>query len=181
MQRRNFIKAIGLASLSPIAQLLALNYFKSDYSIAFGSCNRQFLNQSFWQDIAMTKPDVWFGLGDNIYADTTKKNILKNKYDQLNNSAYYQEFKNIIPIESIWDDHDYGINNGGKNYKLKEDAQELFLNFNNVSIEDERRKRQGIYHTKSWIINNINIKAFFLALIVLCSVNSNSRWIFHEF
>lgn len=162
MQRRNFIKAVGLASLLPIDQLIALNHFTSDYSIAFGSCNRQSLPQEFWQQILSSKPDIWFGLGDNIYADTTKKKILINKYDQLNNSSFYQQFKKKIPIESIWDDHDYGINNGGKNYKLKEDAQEVFLDFNDVPYDDERRSRQGIYYSKTWTINNKKIKAYFL-------------------
>ncbi|GIS25904.1 MAG: hypothetical protein CM15mP127_02770 [Gammaproteobacteria bacterium] len=46
------------------------------------------------------------------------------------------KFKNKLPnwletvkILQIWDDHDYGLNDGGKNYRHKEVSQEIYLNF----------------------------------------------------
>ena len=35
-------------------------------------------------------------------------------------------------ILAIWDDHDFGLNDGGKDYPNKEKAKKMFLNFWNV-------------------------------------------------
>ncbi len=140
---------------------MAYEHYTTHFSIAFGSCNRQNLPQDFWKIIAATKPNVWFGIGDNIYADTNNKSIFQDKYKKLTSSEY-RNFQSKFQIEGVWDDHDYGINNGGKNYKLKETSQELFLNFLNVPKNDERRNREGIYYTRSWTINGKTIKAYFL-------------------
>jgi len=43
---------------------------KLDYTIAFGSCNKQFLENKLWDDIIEQQPDVWIWGGDNVYADT---------------------------------------------------------------------------------------------------------------
>ena len=48
-------------------------------------------------------------------------------------------------ILAIWDDHDFGLNDGGGNYPLKKSAEKMFLNFWNIPSEDPRRKREGIY------------------------------------
>ena len=49
-------------------------------------------------------------------------------------------------INVIWDDHDFGINDGGSSYPFKKEAKELYLNFWNVPKNDIRRAREGIYH-----------------------------------
>lgn len=160
MDRRRLLMAMGSAALFP-TQFLWGHERSSDFSIAFGSCNKQKRSQDFWKTISATKPDVWFSLGDNIYADTKNKKIFSNKYQQLLESPY-QYFRQQIPIEGIWDDHDYGDNNGGKNFSFKETSQELFLDFMNVSKQDIRWNRPGIYYSKSWQVQGKTIKAYFL-------------------
>ena len=32
-------------------------------------------------------------------------------------------------VEMIWDDHDFGENDGGSSYPLKQEAQKLYLDF----------------------------------------------------
>lgn len=39
----------------------------------------------------------------------------------------------------MWDDHDYGINNGGAEYKLKYIMREVFLDFLKEPKDSERR------------------------------------------
>ena len=35
-------------------------------------------------------------------------------------------------ILAIWDDHDFGLNDGGGDYPYKQDAEKMFLNFWNI-------------------------------------------------
>ena len=46
-------------------------------TIAFGSCNKQDKDQSFWSVIQAHNPDLWLWLGDNIYADTEDMLLMK--------------------------------------------------------------------------------------------------------
>ena len=48
---------------------------------------------------------------------------------------------------AIWDDHDYGQSDGGKNFKVKAEAQQLFLDFVGVPKDAEVRKTEGIYQS----------------------------------
>ena len=58
-----------------------------------------------------------------------------------------------FPFEAIWDDHDYGLNDGGKNYAFKKQAKELFLDFWDIPLDDVRRLRQGLYYD---VLKNID-------------------------
>jgi len=77
-------------------------------TITFGSCNKENEPQPFW------KPDLWIWLGDNIYADTGDDKVFRAKYNQQLSNKNYAKFVSQIPIIGIWDDHDYGVNNGGR-------------------------------------------------------------------
>jgi len=62
-----------------------------------------------------------------------------------------------IKVNSIWDDHDYGKNDGGKEYLFKEQAQELFLDFWQAPLDDPRRNREGIYFSEVREIFNLKV------------------------
>ena len=65
-------------------------------------------------------------------------------------------------IHVIWDDHDYGKNDGGGSYRFKEYAQDLYLDFWNIDDNDPRTKRDGIYFQQ---LQNINgLKVLFIGL-----------------
>ena len=46
-------------------------------------------------------------------------------------------------IQQIWDDHDYGTNDGDRTYKYRNESKELFLDFFNVPKDDPRRARSN--------------------------------------
>ena len=52
------------------------------FTMAFGSCNKQYKEQPLWNAISKKQPDVWIWLGDVIYADTDNMEIMKEKYQQ---------------------------------------------------------------------------------------------------
>lgn len=113
--------------------------------IGFGSCNSQDKPQLIWDTILKQKPECFILLGDNIYGDTRNMATLQQKYAQFGAKPPYQRFKQQCPIIATWDDHDYGENDGGKEYPFKKESKEIFLNFFNEPKDSERRKHEGIY------------------------------------
>lgn len=51
------------------------------------------------------------------------------------------------PVIGIWDDHDYGINDGDRLYRHKDESQQLFLDFIGEPDSSPRRSQRGIYTT----------------------------------
>lgn len=121
---------------------------KSDYTIAFGSCNKQNKRNILWKEISKNNPDLWVWAGDIIYSDTEDMNKMEEDYNTQLNQEDYKLFKKNTPILATWDDHDYGVNDGGTEFPKKREAQELFLNFLGVAKDSPRRNRKGIYHSE---------------------------------
>jgi len=134
----------------------------SDFTIAFGSCNNQFLKNNLWGEIKKHNPDLFIWGGDVIYSDTDKPEVMIKNYDMLLQNDNYKAFKNEFEILGTWDDHDYGQNDGGASYPMKEKSQELFLDFLGVSKNDPRRAQKGIYYSKNFPVDNKLIKVIVL-------------------
>jgi len=113
--------------------------------MAFGSCNREDLPQDIWDQIGMHKPEIWVWLGDNIYGDSEDMDVLKAKYLRQKQSPAYTSFRRRTLITGIWDDHDYGVNDGGKEYPYREQSKELMLDFLDVPQQEVVRRREGAY------------------------------------
>lgn len=134
----------------------------NDYTIAFGSCNKQNIENILWKEIIKNKPNLWIWGGDNIYADTHDMNKLKNDYATLKNQKGYVSLTNNIPVMATWDDHDYGKNDSGIESPTKKEAQQVFLDFLNIDSSSERRKQEGIYHSKNFKTKKGSIKVIIL-------------------
>ncbi|MDA0708973.1 MAG: alkaline phosphatase D family protein [bacterium] len=80
--------------------------------LAFGSCARIDLPQPIWHTIAQWHPDVFVTLGDIIYADTHNLRQMRAMYGQMDHQAEFAAFRKTCPIVGIWDDHDFGENDG---------------------------------------------------------------------
>lgn len=117
--------------------------------IAFGSCNKQYVENVLWKEVLKHEPKVWIWGGDNVYSDTDDMTKLKADYDEQHNQFGYKELKNSTKILGVWDDHDYGLNDGGSEFHAKNASQELFLDFLGVAAEDPRREREGVYHSET--------------------------------
>ena len=65
-------------------------------------------------------------------------------------------------IVGIWDDHDYGINDGNKHFEYKDEFKELFLDFLNEPKESQRRKQPGIYTSYKFGPPNRQVKLILL-------------------
>jgi alkaline phosphatase D len=113
--------------------------------IGFGSCIRQDRQQPIWQAIIEYHPDLFLLTGDNIYGDSEDVEVLQFKYNQLGSNPGYQKLKSICPILATWDDHDYGLNDGGGEFSAKRESQQLFNDFFETPAGSPRRQREGIY------------------------------------
>jgi alkaline phosphatase D len=113
--------------------------------IAAGSCNRQDLPQPLWNAIVGFHPELWLWLGDNIYGDTDDMSVLKQKWDKQKENPGYKHLLSMCPVEGVWDDHDYGRNDAGVEYRWKQESQHLFLDFLGEPPDSPRRRQSGIY------------------------------------
>ena len=139
-----------------------LNKKTTDFIIAFGSCNKQFVENVLWKEIIKTKPDLWIWGGDNIYSDTDNMNKMKADYEQQMKQVGYKELVNSTEIMATWDDHDYGLNDGGLEFKVKNEAQQLFLDFFAIPEDSPRRTQEGIYTSKTFSTEKGSIKVIVL-------------------
>ncbi len=135
---------------------------KSDFTIAFGSCNIQSRQNFLWREVVKNNPNLWIWGGDNIYSDTEDMVKMQRDYAAQNNQGGYADLKNSTEIIGTWDDHDYGANDAGKDYPKRAASQGLFLDFLGVAQNDPRRNREGIYHAKTYTTSKGSIKVILL-------------------
>jgi alkaline phosphatase D len=120
----------------------------NDFTIAFGSCNKQKKENILWKEIQKNKPNLWVWGGDNIYANTDNIDTLRSGYRTLKEQKGYVDLVQNISVMATWDDHDYGMNDGGVEFSKKEMSQEVFLDFFNVDTKSHRRNQNGVYHSE---------------------------------
>ncbi len=139
------------------------NFLISDeIKIGIGSCLDQDFPQPIWQPIEEENLDYFIFLGDNVYGDSIFENLYKMKRAYSKQEKLLPDFLDQTDIFAIWDDHDYGKNDGGSDYKYKKLAENLFLDFWNVPINDVRRSREGIYFSENKVFFNQKYKLIFL-------------------
>ncbi len=136
--------------------------YESPFIIAFGSCNNQILENKLWTSIAKNNPNVWIWGGDIIYSDTEDMTYLAKNYERQKQDSTYVNFIKNVDVLATWDDHDYGLNDGGIEYPHKKESQQLFLDFLDVPKNDARRKQEGIYYSKEYRVNNEAVKIILL-------------------
>lgn len=93
--------------------------------------------------------NVW--LGDNWYTREVDYNTrwgLNYRASHDRATPVLQKFMASMPQYSIWDDHDYGPNDAGKSYILKNESRQIFMNYSlNPSYGEEGK---GIYSVVSY-------------------------------
>lgn len=127
--------------------------------IAFGSCASQDLPQPIWAAIMAYRPELFIFTGDNVYGDIVdNKTVGDDLVLQAMAGAYaksetlpgYSALRKEVPHLAVWDDHDYGKNDGGADFVHKDAAQKLFADFWKLAPDDPRRTRPGLYHAHTF-------------------------------
>jgi alkaline phosphatase D len=135
--------------------------------IAFGSCAHQDKDQPVWDAIVAAQPDLFIFLGDNIYADTRDPDVLRAKYTKLAAKPGFKKLRDNVPILAIWDDHDFGENDSGCDYPLKDISKTAFLDFWGEAASSPRRTREGIYDSRIYGVSGQRLQ------IVMPDLRSN--------
>ena len=158
-----FILLLIIVSCNKESAPLKIKGKPSDkFTLAFGSCNNQNIKNTMWKEIIKNNPDIFVWGGDIIYSDTYDMRLMKANYKVQKNDSAYQDFIKRIPVFGTWDDHDYGINDGGLEYTKKDSVQKLFLDFFDVDSLDQRREQKGVYFSKKFKIDTTYINLIVL-------------------
>jgi alkaline phosphatase D len=136
--------------------------YAESIKIGLGSCLDQDYPQPIWQSIEKEDLSYFIFLGDNVYGDTRYGSLRKMKSAYDKQKKVLPDFLNDISIFSIWDDHDFGINDGGADYRFKRRAQELYLDFWEITKDDDRSNREGIYFSENKVFFDKKFKFIFL-------------------
>ncbi len=113
--------------------------------IAFGSCAEVSKPQPIWDPILARQNDLFIFLGDNIYGDTRDMSALSAMYAKFAAIPGVARLRATTPVVAVWDDHDYGENDAGGDFPLKEESRRIFLDFWDEPAGSPRRERDGVY------------------------------------
>ncbi len=129
-----------------------------DFSFLIGSC--AYFNEpvydrpgpgygkdsSIFEAMAKEKASFMLWLGDNWYlreADYLSQWGIWYRANHTRRLPILQNFLKSMPQYAIWDDHDFGPNDGDKSFVLKETSRKVFMNYwANPSYGEEGK---GIY------------------------------------
>jgi len=121
--------------------------FGQGFNLAFGSCLHQEKELMLLSKAAAQSPKAFVFLGDNIYADTYDSMRINAAYQALACNPNFQALKRSVPLYATWDDHDYGMDDVGKYYPLKEASKRMFTSFFKPPNLTQLLSHQGIYQS----------------------------------
>ena len=144
--------------------VLSVNSYSNQeiLTLGFGSCLHQDRSMAILKTIEKKELDLFMFIGDNVYGDQEDGELDKliRTYKQQYNNL--ENFLKNVSTEFIWDDHDFGINDGGSYYRYKDRAKELFLETWKIPSNDPRRLRDGLYFDKMIKKNGLKVHLIFL-------------------
>ncbi|MBH30419.1 MAG: phosphatase [Candidatus Marinimicrobia bacterium] len=135
---------------------------RSTMKIGFGSCLDQDKSLSIFETVKSAGPDMFLMIGDNVYGDTQDGKLTKMAYAYNKQKGNFRDRELDFPVEAIWDDHDYGLNDAGGDYTHKEASQQLFFDFWEVPKDDVRRTRRGLYREQRLNLNGKTVQILYL-------------------
>ena len=122
------VAGISIASMGSLFAKSANLPFKSQSisKIAFGSCLKQYEDLSVLNAVTSKHPDLFiFGVTMSTLIPLTREGFI-SAYSTLGESKEYKAFRSVVPVIATWDDHDYGINDGGREHPKREMTQKVF-------------------------------------------------------
>ena len=149
MRRRHVIPATA-AALYAASQAghAQVSERRSDiWRLSVGSCANQKIAQPIWQTILADKPDFHIFGGDNVYASDRPWSVeqLQAAYALAAKHEGMAQLMRSVPFMAMWDDHDYGMNDGGAEFEGKYAAKKALLDFFKLPANHATRTRDGLY------------------------------------
>ena len=121
----------------------------SAQTIAFGSCHKVNDPNSdlILASITDQNPDAFIWLGDIVYGKDGNPKHLSKRFQKLKSKSSYQNLLQSTAVYGIWDDHDYGLNNAGRDYQHKERSRADLFAFLNIPEKNPAYQRNGAYQS----------------------------------
>lgn len=117
--------------------------------IIFASCLDQTKPAPILTNILNENANFMIMMGDNVYAGSPDKKPISDQYSKLNQNTEWVNLRKTVPMMAIWDDHDYGMDDGDKTNPEKLTARSEFLKyFPYVKASLESKSQLALYHEK---------------------------------
>ena len=87
---------------------------------------------------------------------------MRKAYQQLSEQAGFKKLSGQSKILATWDDHDYGENDGGREFSFKDKSQQIFLDFLKLDSSDPRRKQKGVYSSDFFDADGLSVHIILL-------------------
>lgn len=147
LRRREFV-AWGAAALAGCAAPGPRHAGRT--LIDFASCTDQSRPQPMWDTILADRPDFFIFAGDSVYADRPPFSLgkLRDAYATQEAVPGFSRLRATVPHMAIWDDGDFGENDGGADFPFKQQSKDEFLKFWRAPANDVRRGREGLYDAR---------------------------------
>lgn len=117
--------------------------------IALGSCYHPSMESGIFNEIAGQHPDAFVFLGDNVYAEDESDDptlmSLRQAYANLAAVESFKALRESTPLLVAWDDHDYGKDDAGGDFRHREFSESLYAYAWDIEPSDERASRPGVY------------------------------------
>lgn len=125
----------------------ALDLSKRQAKVAIASCMKdsmQATGDDMWTSMAKAQPDLVLLNGDTCYADKNNEDQDEKgywrRYSETRSKLAWFRMRTLTPTLAIWDDHDYGTNNGNGSFAKKDMVREVF------EIFWDSQERVGLKH-----------------------------------
>jgi alkaline phosphatase D len=134
LETKKFTLEISGPDFTDKRDVLLLDEERLDFRFIVTSCSNQNFSEKdkIWESVQNVAPDYIFMIGDNIYASISKvatKEEILHAYLRMRQELPLFYFQKLIPVHATWDDHDYGANDGNKDYEHKLVSQNYFRLF----------------------------------------------------
>jgi alkaline phosphatase D len=116
-------------------------------TIGFGSCMDQNYPEPVWQALKAENLDLFIALGDIVYASASKDKPISKAYLKQIENTVLNEFRATVPWIGVWDDHDFGVNDGGGDHIEFEEAKAHLQAFLPNSAKVTPPNQKGVYHS----------------------------------
>eukprot|EP01039_Chlorochromonas_danica_P001978 gene1978-2158_t len=158
------------------------------YRIAFGSCSNPRRGGEIWSLLKSFHPRQLLLLGDQIYADREVNWMRKSPSpagiaEDYRLLAQQPQWRSLLASLDSWmaifDDHDYGTNNGDKNFVFRNESIALFRSFYphtpltlSLPGTKEEEPQEGVFSAQTFSIHTRSNRTLTYK-VVLLDVRSN--------
>lgn len=108
---------------------------RPNYNIGLASCMRAAQHEkNMWDSLETQKADLLLFLGDCAYVDfeleePVTPQLIWKKFVETRMVLQFYQWKRLVPVVAIWDDHDFGGNDSNSTFAFVNETQENFKSF----------------------------------------------------